>query len=82
MLETGGCIPLLMRGVTRSGGDEGYGSAASTPEWNSKPSKNTLVRCSVAVEAPFSFHRLLRPLMNGLGQEMRLPAAYLYGRPV
>ena len=44
--------------------------------------KISFVRCSVAVEAPFSFQRLLRPLMNGLGQEMRLPAAYLYGRPV
>ncbi len=38
-LGTGGCIRLLLRGVIRSG--EGCGSAASTPEDRSKPSKDT-----------------------------------------
>jgi len=40
-LETGGYIRLLLRGVTRSGGGEGCGSAASTPEDNDKPSEDT-----------------------------------------
>ena len=34
-LGTGGCIRLLLRGVTRSG--EGCGSAASTPEESGRP---------------------------------------------
>jgi hypothetical protein len=39
-LETGGYIRLLLRGVIRSGGGEGCGSAVSTPEDNGKPSED------------------------------------------
>jgi hypothetical protein len=43
--------------------------------------RTRFVRCSIAVEGPFSYQRLLEPLTNRLGREMRLPAAHLYGRP-
>ena len=80
-LGTGSYIRLLLHGAIRSGEGEGYGSTASTPEDNSKPSEDTFCEIFSRRWGPFSFQRLLRPLKNRLGQKIRLPATYLYRRP-
>ena len=54
-LGTGGCIRLLLRGVTRSGEGEGCGFAASTLEDNGKPLEDTFCEMLSRRWGPFLF---------------------------
>ena len=75
----GGCIRLLLRGATRSVEAETCGSPAPKPEDDGNlPDEPFWETLGCRLVRAFSFQRPLIPLMNGLGQKMRL-ATHLDG---